>query len=272
MLFVAEPYRPLFAQLGLDSVEAVSRYFLGPGPADRARVVVRPASLVGRDARSIAIPVFFKQYQHVPASWAFLGRRSKARCEFDNYGVFARLNLASAEAIAVGEDRDALGRLRRAFILTRAIPAAMTLVEFMQGPGRDRSSAETRALRKRLIRQLAGMTRRIHEAGFFHHDLVWRNVLVAPDPDPAAAGAPRVWWIDCPRGGMVRWGFGRRRRAIKDLASLDKPAGRWCTRAERLFFVREYLGLRRLDAGARQLVRAALHYRKHRWPEDWDGD
>jgi hypothetical protein len=181
--------------------------------------------------------------------------------------VFARLEVPAAEAIAAGEIRDHWGRLQQAFILTRSVPAAITLLEFLQGPARDRSRAEIRALRRELIRQLAAMTRRIHDARFFHHDLVWRNVLVSSPP----GHPPRVCWIDCPRGSFVRWPAPQNRRRLKDLASLDKPAGRWCTRGERVLFIREYLGLAKLNRRAKRLVRETLHYRQHRWPEDWDG-
>lgn len=263
MLLVAEPYRRLFERLGLDSVGKVTAFFLPA--AQPERVVVRETSLTAPDHEPVE--VFFKQYQFTRPAWSFIGRRSKARCEFDNYAVFARLQIPAAEAIAAGENRDRWGRLRHAFIVTRAVPASSTLVEFMQGPVRDRTTPAHRALREDLIAQLAGMTRRIHDARFFHHDLVWRNVLVSG----SAAGPVRLVWIDCPRGSFARWPGSTRRRRIKDLASLDKPAGRWCTRGERVRFIREYLGLARLNADAKQLIRDTLHYRRTRWPEDWDG-
>lgn len=270
MLFVAEPYRPLFQTLGLQSVDAVSCYFLGGDRPARGRVIVRPARVASNDPGSASgtLEVFYKQYEYPRPAWKFLGRRSKARCEFDNYQVFSQLSLATAEAMAFGEQRDALGRLCKAFILTRAIPSAQTLIEFMQGPARDRSQPGVRSMRTEALRQLAHMTRRIHDAQFFHHDLVWRNVLVTVE----AGGQPRLWWIDCPRGGFVRWPLRQRRRQIKDLASLDKPAGQWCTRGERVRFIRDYLGVPRLGTTGKQFVRDILRYRKRRWPEDWDGD
>ncbi len=263
MLLVAEPYRRLFERLGLDSVGKVTAFFLPAAQSER--VVVRQTRLTAPD--HAPVEVFFKQYQFARPAWNFVGRRSKARCEFDNYAIFAHLQVPAAEAIATGEDRDRLGRLRSAFIVTRAVPASSTLVEFMQGPARLRATPAQRTFRGELITQLAAMTRRIHDARFFHHDLVWRNVLVSRP----ASRPVRLVWIDCPRGSFARWPGSTRRRRIKDLASLDKPAGRWCTRGERVRFVREYLGLTRLNTDAKQLIRDTLHYRRTRWPEDWDG-
>jgi hypothetical protein len=108
------------------------------------------------------------------------------------------------------------------------------------------------------------MTRTIHEAGFFHHDLVWRNVVATFE-----RGTPKVWWIDCPSGGFVRWG--RHRRRLKDLASLDKLASKHCTRGERLRFLGLYLGQPASAEATQRLARQILDYRRTRWPEDWEG-
>ncbi len=265
MLEIAANYQADFARLGLDSLEAVAALFLGGAAPVETTVLVRPASLPLADGQTIA--VFYKQYEYRTPSWAFVGRASKARCEFRNYAVFARLGIPCAEALACGEQRDRLGRLCRAFILTRAVAGATPLISFWQQHCADRRSPQGAALRSSLCRQLAGMTRRIHEAGFFHHDLVWRNILVAWQP-PAE---PVVTWIDCPRGVVDRWSPWRRRRRLKDLASLDKSASRFCTAAERLRFLKWYLGAPRLDGAAKQLARDALAYRRARWPEDWTG-
>jgi tRNA A-37 threonylcarbamoyl transferase component Bud32 len=124
-----------------------------------------------------------------------------------------------------------------------------------------------RVLRVSLRRQLAAMTQRMHAAGFYHHDLVWRNILVTWNPPQE----PKLWWIDCPRGQFDRWSPRRRRRGLKDLASLDKSAVKFCTLGERVAFVRDYLGRRRLDDAAKQFLRAVRDYRRDRWPEDWPG-
>src|SRR5882672_3848106 len=130
----------------------------------------------------------------------------------------------------VGELRDVLGRLCRAFVITEAIPRSWTLPQFVEEFCPNRETAESQELRDGLCRQMATLVRRIHDAGFFHHDLVWRNILVTWTPPDA----PKVWWIDCPRGGFSR----QRRRQIKDLASLGKMAAKHCSNAERLEFLK----------------------------------
>src|SRR5207247_7013876 len=131
-----------------------------------------------------------------------------------------------------------------------------TLRQFVEEFCPSRATAESRQLRDGLCRQMASLARRMHDGGFVHHDLVWRNILVTWTPPEN----PKVWWIDCPRGGFSR----QHRRQIKDLASLDKMAAKHCKRAERLIFLKTYTGA----DDARPLAREVLAYRRRRRSEE----
>ena len=263
MLLIAGRHQPTFAALGLKSFDSIAAAFGPKQRPARTSVFVERTELGG----PAPTPVFYKQYFYQPSSFGFLGRPSKARCEFNNYGVFETLDIRCAERIACGEERDKLGRLRSAFIITRAIPEAVGLIDFMSRRASTHPAASNVRRRRAALRQLAAMTRAIHDAGFYHHDLVWRNILVNVDP----GGGPQVWWIDCPRGQFDRWSPWRRRRQLKDLASLDKCGSQYCSRTERLDFIQSYLGKRTMDAAARALARDVTRYRRERWPEDWHG-
>jgi hypothetical protein len=264
MLSIDTRYQTTFAALELDSFDSVVALFGGDKLPAKTCVRVRPHTI--SPPGQLALTVFYKQYEYRPASWAFIGRASKARREYQNYQTLERLGIACAERVACGEQRDGLGRLRRAFIVTRAIPGAMNLVDFTAKHCPDLTAEPTWHLRKAILHQLAAMTRASHAGGFFHNDLYWRNVVVSWQPPTE----PKVWWIDSPRGQLDRWSPLRNRRRIKDLAALDKFAASNCWRSERAAFVRGYLGKSRLDGEARQLIRETLAYRKQRWPEDWD--
>lgn len=253
----------MLAALGLKSFDSIAATFGPKQCPTKTSVFVERTELGGPSPT----PAFYKQYFYRPPSFGFLGRPSKARCEYNNYGVFETLNLRCAERIACGEDRDKLGRLRSAFIITRAIPDAIGLIDFMSGRADNKPAVATSRGRRTVLRQLAAMTRVIHEAGFYHHDLVWRNILVNVDSN----GGPQVWWIDCPRGQFDRWSPWRRRRQLKDLASLDKCGSQYCSRTERLEFIKSYLGRKTIDAAVRTLARDVTRYRRERWPEDWHG-
>ncbi len=264
MLEIASPYQAPFTRLGLDSFDAISKFFVHEALPQNTAVIVRRSAIVL--AGGAGLEVFYKQYEFASPSWKFIGRASKARCEWDNYAVFTRLGIPCAEAIACGEQRDALGRLRRAFILTRAVSDAPTLIEFWREIAGEKTR-RARSIRLRLARELASMTRRIHDANFFHHDLVWRNILVtSQNPDE-----PKLWWIDCPRGSFDSWSPWQNRKRLKDLASLDKSAVKFCPPRERLVFLKTYLGKKQLDAEVKSFARAVVDYRRTRWPEDWEG-
>jgi tRNA A-37 threonylcarbamoyl transferase component Bud32 len=260
LLMVDPAFRRRFEELDLDSAAAVLR-FLGGDAIVGKNTVVAPATLRFRDGS--VEQVFFKQYVFPMPAWMFIGRRSKARREYENYAVFQQMDIPCPQALACGELRDGLGRLRRAFILTRAVPDAQTLIEFVQTRCPGRATLASRMLRLDIITRFAPMVARMHRRNFFHNDLVWRNLLVSSAPQ----STPEVWWIDCPRGHFV-W-IKRHRLQLKDLAALDKQASRNCTRAERLAFVKAYLGKRRLDADAKRLAREVLAYKRRRWRDEW---
>ena len=262
MIVIDPAFQPAFYRLGLATYEAITCYFGAVSLPPKNRTFVSLHSLSQPPDAGPVLDVYYKHYHYKSPAWSFIGRSSKPRREFENYEVFARLGLPTVQRVAFGEARDRLGRLRGAFIITRAIPEAMTLRELFQsrGPLLDRN---TRLL---LFRQLAAMTRRLHDAGFCHNDLVWRNLLVTrPAPD-----APRLWWIDCPRGRFVHWPFSRRRKRIKDLASSYKSAQRFCHRTDQLRLILFYRGISKLDQATKTLIRDVLAFGRRRWPEDWD--
>jgi hypothetical protein len=253
-LFVSPQFAERWTNLGVSSVAAAVAKFL-PNYQQRRKVTVQPATL---NAGGETIDAFFKLYHHREGGWRFWLRKSKAKTEFDNYLVFQRLGVAAAEPIACGEERDAMRRLHRDFIITRAVPKALGLDEwFRRQPPREQ--------RQKLLLQLAGMLRRLHSANFFYYDLVWRNILVSE----TRGKEPKLFLIDCPRGGVAR--VGRAHKVLRDLASLDKTASQLCSRTERLRFLRSYLATSQCDKAVRSLAAACLQYRRIRWPEDWHG-
>jgi tRNA A-37 threonylcarbamoyl transferase component Bud32 len=223
--------------------------------APRQRVFVKQVKV---GSGRTCVDTFLKFYRHQHHPWQYWLRPSKACCEFTNYQELKRLGVPAAEPIAWGEKRDWLGRLHSAFIFTQEVPNSVTLIDFF----RENPSREDRAA---VRRQLSDIVARLHAAKFFYYDLVWRNILVSRPP----GGALRVVLIDCPRGGLARFGHSRRR--LRDLASLDKWASRLCSRVERLRFLLEYLGPEAGRAKVRKLARACVAYRARRWPEDWNG-
>jgi hypothetical protein len=72
----------------------------------------------------------------------------------------------------------------------------------------------------------------MHSFGHVHRDVYARNILVRLDED-----GPRIWFLDCRRGGPPSWRSG----TWDDLATLDADwKGRW-PRSDRLATLRAYL-------------------------------
>lgn len=257
-IWVDERAQALCHALGLNTRAALLRLMEEPRiSAEPVRVVQRTLSSPGGGQ----MVVFGKHYVFASASWRYWGRASKARREFENYALFESLGIRCARRLLCLESRDAIGRLTGAFLLTEAVPDTLTLEEFARLPAKDLPPAALRRTRLLLCGQLAGMTRALHQAGGFHNDLYWRNVLV----QNARSEAPILWWIDCPRGGLVRLPFLRPHKQIKDLAALDLEATGLCRRTERLRFLKAYLGVTKLDDRARKLARRIQAYRRRRW-------
>jgi len=260
MIRINPKYQPLLHTQQLTTGEAFLRRFVPPDKPPKPRVLVKPVSIAQNS--SPPLEAFFKVYDYQPASWGFLLRPSKARCEFQNYEVFERLHIPCAERIACGEQRTILGRLRRAFILTRTIPQAMTLIEFFESLAASPKQNWHRELRTAVLDQLALLTRSLHQHHFFHHDLVWRNILITQ----STAAPPQLWCIDCPRGRFDYGSPWRDRRRLRDLASVDKSAALYCSRTERLRLMKSYLGQSRLNREVKERIGQVLHYRRTRWP------
>ncbi|HIG28390.1 MAG TPA: hypothetical protein EYQ50_11555 [Verrucomicrobiales bacterium] len=161
--------------------------------------------------------------------------------------------------------RDPISRLSGAFILTVELPNAVSLVQFYREQIQETPARKRKQVKDAVIRQLATMTKTIHSNNFFHHDLVWRNVLVRLNNEIQ----PELYWIDCPRGSMETRPFLRNRKRIKDLASLDKCGAVYFSKRERLEFIKIYLGHSSKSQEIRRLISQVQSYRKKRWPDDW---
>jgi hypothetical protein len=104
-----------------------------------------------------------------------------------------------------------------------------------------------------VLHQVATITRTLHDAGFAHNDLKWRNLLVN------GGELPTVYLIDCPSGGYW-WGVLLRYRIIKDLACLDKVGKYQLSRSQRLRFYLDYAGHPRLTLEDKQRIRRILKF------------
>lgn len=170
----------------------------------------------------------------------FLGR-SRVRAEWENLAVFKALGIKTADVVAFGEET--CGEYRGA-VVSRELRGTTDLAQMARQNHELLGRSEWR---RAVIRRLSAAVRALHNDGFVHNDLKWRNILVTSDSEP------EVYLIDCPMGRKL-WGLLLHRGIIKDLACLDKVGKKALSRTDRLRFYLAYRGVESLsDADKTQL-------------------
>lgn len=143
------------------------------------------------------------------------------------------------------------------FLITEQVPDALNLTSFAQGV---QTRGEPRAAGL-LLEALAGAVAHMHEAGFEHGQLFWRNILVRP-----SGIAPEFFFLD-PQPQPVRRMARGDRWWRRELASLLVSATPFTTRSQRLRFLLRYAGARRLSGPLKQIARdvadVSSAWRKH---------
>ncbi|HXG53413.1 MAG TPA: lipopolysaccharide kinase InaA family protein [candidate division Zixibacteria bacterium] len=174
-------------------------------------------------------------------------RVSKALRALDQGAALAQKGLNAPVAVAAGEERR-FGAVRRAFLLTRAVPGETLPAFLLRRHGEPADRAWILEKRK-LIRELAAEVRKLHDLGFVHGDLVAANVMIA-----RADGVWRFYFIDNDRTRR----YPRRlpqslwKRNLVQLNRLVLPG---ISLQDRLRFFRAYVGREALGGGDLRLLR-----------------
>ncbi|MEM7362592.1 MAG: lipopolysaccharide kinase InaA family protein [Pseudomonadota bacterium] len=191
--------------------------------------------------------VYYVKVYHLAGRYLrrFLGR-SRVAAEWQNQRYFESLKVPTARVVAFAETQD-----RRGAIVTEEVTDSVDLWTLAQ---QSPHVFNDRRWCAQVIWKLANHTRSLHDAGFIHFDLKWRNILVTKvDPD--------VRIIDCPLGRRFRKSaLLYRRGVIKDLACLDRVARFYVSRSQRLRFFLYYRKHSTLTADDKRLLRAVLRF------------
>ncbi|MFN3580741.1 MAG: lipopolysaccharide kinase InaA family protein [Pseudomonas sp.] len=190
---------------------------------------------------------FLKRYN---AAGKYLRRyvgRPRVQAEWENLLYFKAWGIPAATVAAFGMERRG-GAFVRGALITEALADTADLAYLAE---RCPEQFADIAWLGRVSRQVAHATRMMHEQGFVHNDLKWRNILVDKQV--------RVFLIDCPTGAFW-WGPMLRYRQIKDLACLDKLGKKRLSRTQRLRFYLTYSGQQRLDPSDKKTIRKVLTF------------
>lgn len=176
----------------------------------------------------------------------FVGR-PRVKAEWQNLKLFQRWGIPTAPIVAYGMERRA-GLFLRGALITRELEQTLDLA--LLADSHDARLEDSRWVQE-ISLQAADATRAMHEHGFAHNDLKWRNLLVDPQR--------RLYLIDCPTGAFWCGPF-LQYRIIKDLACLDKVGKYHLSRTQRLRFYLQYSQRKQLTADDKPRIRKIVHY------------
>lgn len=190
---------------------------------------------------------YVKRYRSAGKGLRPYAARPRVKAEWQNLQLFAQWGIPTAPVVAWGMERR-FGRFVRGALITAELAGTEDLAALARNQD---PRLQQRDWLDKVSRQLAEATRRMHQHGFAHNDLKWRNLLVDQGGN--------LYLIDCPTGSFWR-GPLLNYRIIKDLACLDKVAKYHLSRTRRLRFYLHYCGHERLSASDKLCVRKILAF------------
>lgn len=220
---------PQLHAAGVRSVDALLALGGDPSVAGVVREVELPVEgTVGR----------FHLKRYVYAGWgaskALLGRGTlwgSAPCVNEYRMLLAlRENQVPAVRPVAAASRTRRGRLVAHAVLTEHVGDALDLQQRLKDPSDPLRT--DRALRRRTAELVGRCLNRLHTFGSVHRDVYARNILLRVEEQ-----GPKIWFLDCRRGGAPSWRSG----PWHDLASLDADLKGRLPRTDRLTMLRAYL-------------------------------
>jgi hypothetical protein len=182
------------------------------------------------------------------------------RIEADNVGRLSALGIAVMRLIAYGEKLHADG-LQESFVITEELSEYTELHHYLRQKFSGKPTPRGERELRQLIREIAGIVRRFHRAGYNHRDLYCRHFFIKD----LAGGKREIRLIDLQRVQLRHWR--RRRWIVKDLAQLSWSAPQICIHCKhKIAFLHEYFGVKKFRPEHKRLIRSvALKQKIMEW-------
>ncbi len=251
-IHIDAPFSELLSRSGLDHVQAVLHC-----PGDQLAAWSRSTDTISLKLPDSTCSIYIKRY-HYPR-WrqrlrgmlrGTLFRASRALSEFRALVAMRRLGIHAVRPIAYGERR-ICGFVRSCFLITEAVPDAMSLVTFIKTFANPVATKLARRNKIEILTSLARQVRHMHEQGFVHRDLFWRNVLIRPLPDERF----EFYFLDASVGRRIRFAPRRQDSIVHDIAAMGVLAPEFCSTTDQMRFLLEYLNTERLTPDDRAWLR-----------------
>ncbi|RIK69308.1 MAG: hypothetical protein DCC65_00770 [Planctomycetota bacterium] len=210
------------------------------------RLTVRTAS--GDDV------LYLKAYRYDGKAVPFRLTSSKPLREARNYRLLReQCGIDVPDVVALGSRRRG-PLMTDGFVVTRAVPDCQPLDAFAAGRPNLRLDGLRDKLCRDVMERTAEAVARMHTARVYHIDLQWRNMLVSlTNPEE-----PRVYLLDCARGGRRRHPWRCEHGRLRDLSSLYKEARVRLSPRQQIWWLRRYLDVRKLTEVHRLMMGSIL--------------
>jgi serine/threonine protein kinase len=120
----------------------------------------------------------------------------------------------------------------KSFYISEEIVDGMTSDRYWQSVAKD---SQRFFRRRRFLESLAALFKMLHDRGIYHNDLKDANILVVPDEDKLS-----FYLLDLE--GVRLYPNLNHSRRVKNLVQLNRTLGRVTRRADKLYFLKVYLG------------------------------
>jgi heptose I phosphotransferase len=256
-LQVNKAFRDILLQNGLDTMEsffkAMDVEIVKHAVPERS--TVKLALREGDSQRTF----FLKRHETSPLKEHLksLLRFSRPRSAFNEWRAIIRFHevgLPTMVPVAVGETRGSLGLVTRSFLLTEEIEEAKRLDHHLAKWLRYPLSKELISRKRELIRQLAQLTRKMHEEGLNHRDYYLCHIFIR---ETTHGEEFELFVMDLHRVD-IRSQVGRR-WIVKDLAALNYSSLKLPIHTtDRMRFLKCYLDKDHLEETDRQIMKQIL--------------
>jgi serine/threonine protein kinase len=145
--------------------------------------------------------------------------------------ILKRAGISTATPVAAVESRRC-GMVMKSFYISEEIVDGMTSDRYWQSVAKD---SRRFFRRRRFLESLAALFKMLHDRGIYHNDLKDANILVVPEKEKMS-----FYLLDLE--GVRLYANLNHRRRIKNLVQLNRTLGRITRRADKLYFLKVYLG------------------------------
>jgi serine/threonine protein kinase len=234
--------------------------------ADADQFFERSTSEIVKDQKKIKIArtvitiaetrrsVYIKRYNAFSLRYKLLSplMKSGALRSLEGARILQRANVATVTPVAAIENR-VWGTLTKSFFISEEISGGKTADAYWRDELQHLNGDQGRARRRGFLLSLAEVFRRLHGQHIYHNDLKDANILTFADDGASSAS---FFLLDLEGVRQYRWL--RERRRVKNLVQLHRTLGRYLRRADKLRFLKNYLGPAFADRTARRRLIASV--------------